>query len=227
MVMFRRIQGRGFTLIELLVVIAIIAILAAVLVPAVTGALLRGKATGMMSNAKQIHQALFAKSTEDIYITTASTYPRKGSMNAISNTYPNSTEFFKWIVTGNVMNVSFAFFAGPGIAAARGKDANNFEEENNAFSVTANMTDRTDDELPFIMTRNVSLNKLDEEFVQGGKLKLAMEPRDEQPFGDKALVFVTKGGSAYSLTGTQIKPDVATNLFLRAGTNTLDILKPY
>jgi prepilin-type N-terminal cleavage/methylation domain-containing protein len=45
----------AFTLIELLVVISIIAILASLTVPAVTGALVRGQSTQLLSNMKQLH----------------------------------------------------------------------------------------------------------------------------------------------------------------------------
>ena len=68
---------RGFTLIELLVVIMVIGILASLLVPAVTGALQKGKDTKSASNLRQIGLALngYASDNNNYYPTAHSVVP--------------------------------------------------------------------------------------------------------------------------------------------------------
>ena len=214
----RKFTRPGFTLIELLVVIAIIAILAAVLTPAVTQALLRGKAMGIASNARSMYQSIFAKEISDAaYISTSISFPKKGALNPGLNTFPFSTDYFRHVVTSEIMNVSFSFFAAPGIPAASGKtvaDAVNFTDLNNAWCVTADVTDRSPEDLPFIFTRNLNIQTLNEGPVDGTGVKLAREGDDVNPFGEKAFVFVTKGGSSYALLAESIKPANFTNLFV-------------
>jgi prepilin-type N-terminal cleavage/methylation domain-containing protein len=228
--MLRRVKMRAFTLIELLVVIAILAILATFLIPAVTGALLKGKVIGLVANGKSIHQALFAKSTEDVYVTTASSWPNKGSLNVQSNSYPDSTEFFRMVVTSGIMNVSFSYFAAPEIPSAQGKNVQTFKEENNAWDVTAGMNDGSDEEIPFLMTRNLQIDNMNKPIISGSTLLIGSEqggdPRTLKPFGAKAFVFVTKGGSGFGLSGPQMQPNVVTNLFQQS-TNDLKILRPW
>ena len=54
----------AFTLVEMLVVIAIIATIAAFALPAITGALTRGQLAQAVSNARQVHLATFAMTTD-------------------------------------------------------------------------------------------------------------------------------------------------------------------
>src|SRR5947208_14601853 len=54
----------AFTLVEMLVVIAIIATIAAFALPAITGALVRGQLAQAVSNARQVHLATFAMTTD-------------------------------------------------------------------------------------------------------------------------------------------------------------------
>jgi prepilin-type N-terminal cleavage/methylation domain-containing protein len=212
---FRKVKG--FTLVELLVVIGIIAILIAILTPALTKAYLRGKATGLASNARSMYLSAFARETTlGVYISQAS-YPRAGTLLAVSNIFPNSTEYFKWAVTSGVFDVSFSFFAGPGISAAQGRDPNKFSEANNAWCVVADMNDSAPVDAPFMFTRNLNIARLSDSLTDGNGPLLARTVDSEFPFGTKAFVFCTKGGSSFSLTDELLKNENFTNLFIVTG----------
>lgn len=222
---FIRKIARGFTLIELLVVIAIIAILAAVLTPAVTQALLRGKAMGLASNARSMYQSIFAKEISDAaYISTGVSFPKYNASPTTANEFKDSTDYFINVVTAEIMNVSFSFFAAPGIPSAKGKDPTAFKPENNAWCISAGLTDKSAEDVPFIFTRNMSIKKLSDATVASGKPKLG-ESGFENPFGDKAFVFATKGGSSYALLADSLKVDNFTSLFVTVGASN-DVLRP-
>lgn len=169
----------GFTLIELLVVIAIISILAALLFPAVQGALLRARATGVMSNGKELYKAMFADMTDPTKLASsqlAFKYPN-------NTDYANSTEYFVYLVTAKVISVNCAFFAAPGLKAE--PDHTKFKAENNAWCVVANYNEASEDQLPLFFTKNCTLTALD------GKPAL---DATANPFGDKVMVSIAKGG---------------------------------
>ena len=213
---------RAFTLIELLVVIAIIAILAAILVPAVSDALLRGRMTQVMSNGKNMYTALFAKEMEDAVFMRAAPYPNSGNTNM---TFLNSTDFFRWVVTGGVMNVSMSFFAAPGVPPAN--DSTNFADANNAWCAVAGVSESTADGTPLLFTRNLNITGLgDTDVKAGGNIANVMPTtskygsHENTPFLDKGMVVVFKGGAALSLR----QKDVVENFNKVGGTNA--VLRP-
>ena len=146
----RKLWRSGFTLIELLVVISIIAILAAVLTPAVTDALTRGKMTGTMNNGRSIYLSLFAKDTEDPVFQSGSPFPKfTGGAGAMY--FANSTDYWKYVITNSVMNVDFSFFSAPGSSAHQGHQSGRFTEANNAWCITADVSDGTADGTPLCL----------------------------------------------------------------------------
>lgn len=206
-------KKRGFTLIELLVVIAIIAILAAVLTPTVTDALTRGKMTGTLANGRSIHQALFAKDIEDPIFQTGSPYPKSGSG---PGAFANSTAFWINVVTAGIMRVDFSFFSAPGITPVKGTNASLFTANNNAWCITADITDASVDVTPLLFTRNININQLN----SNPNFDYASQITENPPFGRKGLPTVLKGGS-----GLVFKPDNINNNFFPGGTNQV-VLRP-
>ncbi len=200
---------RGFTLIELLVVIAIIAILAAILVPAVSDALLRGRLTQVMANGKNIYTALFADEMGGAVLMKIAPYPRSGGSDASKRQFGNSTDFLRGVVTNGIMNVDFWFFAAPNVVPAQGGATNaaNFEAENNAWSVVADIGEATPDGTPLLFTRNLNIDSIDD--VSASADIATLMPKtigtdDNTPFGDKAMVVTYKGGASLALRSSEV-----------------------
>lgn len=176
---------KGFTLVELLVVIAIIAVLAALLFPAVQGVLLRGRATGVLNNGRQLYTALFASITDPGAIAGGSAlafqYPRDEDWN-------DSTEYFTFLVTNAIISVNFDFFAAPGVPPADPPDDEGaFTSDNNAWCMVADLRERDSDSVPLFFTRNLSMSTLGEDPTLD---------EDEHPFQSRLMISVSKGGGA-------------------------------
>ncbi len=220
----RKIKLSGFTLVELLVVIAIIALLVAIVFPAISNALLKGRVTTTSVNARNIHQSIIAKSVSDVYFSSETPFPT-------GTRFIDSTKYFTYLVTGSVMNVSWSFFAPPGVASA--KTQAEFESplgERNGWCVV-NDAENLPETAPFIFTRNLGGTGATPytTLIPPANLNNAF---GGQPFINRGFAFVTRGGAAFALVGDDVS-DIArfNGLFITTasvGTSNLNnqVLRP-
>jgi prepilin-type N-terminal cleavage/methylation domain-containing protein len=191
----------GFTLIELLVVIAIIAILAGLLFPAIQRALSNGRQTATVSNGRGIYQALLAADvTGDILPRTTGDDP-----------FDNSTDYFKHAVSNMYLEVTFEYFGAYGLPRSMGLDPDDFEADNNAWCIVADIGDSTHATTPVLFSRNLDISSMDED------LEDALT--EEAPFGKRGVAIIRKDGSASFVLAKDLEqmfnPAEVSNVVLR------------
>ncbi|MEM7393578.1 MAG: hypothetical protein AAF492_14630 [Verrucomicrobiota bacterium] len=192
-----------------------------VMLPDTSSASYRQRPTALAAKARSIHQAVFSRTTEEIYITSESVWPS-------SSDFKSSEEFFHVMVTGGHINVGWDFFAGPGVPVA--KDAEDFlAGGHNIWCVTADLTDRTAETIPFVFTKNLTIETLGDPDLYAvnvaGVSKRLGGKKFKRTLDDKGFIFATRGGSGFMLfkdqllVGTEERPGPFRQLF--------DVTNPY
>lgn len=202
----------AFTLIEMLVVIAIIATIAAFALPAITGALTRGQLTQAVSNARQVHLATFAMSTDGtqtgdakygwpgdlaasteptVQITTVSQFVQR----LVDNDYLKPGDLKVFATAGiTPWNGRYIAPASPGSSGSLQPPFNGVS--NCAFKIYQ-VKESDGANVIFLATRN---------FTYSDNPAVAISTAPGVPFGDKGFVIFHKGGD-----GTYYKRQQATS----------------
>lgn len=193
-------KSKGFTLVELLVVIAIIALLVALVFPAINLTLLRGRVAATSVEGRNIYQAITGRVVMDIYQSVSVAFPD-------GETFSTSTEYFDFLVTNQVLDVAYSFFAAPGVTPARTRqefiDATGDETAagaRNAWCIVDD-SERIPETAPLLFTTNLrgydNLNQdidvTDDDTFRG------------HPFQNRGFAFVTRGGASFSLVGDDLR----------------------
>ena len=202
----------AFTLVEMLVVIAIIATIAAFALPAITGALVRGQLAQAVSNARQVHLATFAMTTDGTQTGDAKyAWPGDLAANTTDATVTVTTvgDFVTRLVDNDYLKAGdLKIFAAPGVTPWTGTytkpaDATSKGSFSPAFSGSTNcafkiykVTDRDPGNTIFLATKNFSYSSNSNTAISS----------TATPFGDKGFVIFHKGGD-----GTFYKKQQATN----------------
>lgn len=192
----------GFTLIELLVVIAIIAILASMLYPSIHEAIVRSHMIETLNNGRSVHQAMLSAEMDRQTV-------RPKSSGSFA--FATSTEYFRWLITNNVLDASFHIFSAYGLPSYAGLDASRFSSTQNAWCVTADIDDATRSLTPVLFTKNLNLARLSDPADTG--------LTDDVPYGTRGVIVVAKDNSANTRRREELhdyfNPAGETNLVLR------------
>ena len=169
----------------------ILGLATAIVLPAVDKATASAEQVQTVANGANIYKAAFAAQMQSLVLGgDQPVWPSKGQ-------YRTSTEYFRELVASGTLNVTYDFFAAPGLPPARSSDPRDFKAENNAWRMVLGLDDAPEG-TPFLFTRNYEPDAL-----CAGDDPIVLN--DEPPFGTNGLVVVLKGGSAYFLKGDQLR----------------------
>ena len=208
----KKVSKKGFTLVELLVVIGILGILMGALFPVISSAMLSSNLSTMSMQGRKIIVGI-VQANIDRQGKQDPLWPKDKDENSsdegdqdIASKCGTATEYFQALfnmdkyggtdwepaVDGELLSSLW----GCGVPGMSGQT---LEKKNIAWCMVKNVQDETQDFIPVLVTRNVTVSEIDSklsDFTGKDENKVTLGAANSTPFSDKGFVLVRKSGAA-------------------------------
>lgn len=208
----KKVSKKGFTLVELLVVIGILGILMGALFPVISSAMLSANLNTMSIQGRKLITGI-VQANIDRQGKQDPLWPKDQDENStdegdqdIASKCSTATDYFKALfnmdkygstewepaVDGELLSALW----GCGVPGMSGQT---LEKKNIAWCIVKNVQDETQDFIPVLVTRNVTVSELNSklsDFTGKDENKVTLGSANSTPFSDKGFVLVRKSGAA-------------------------------
>lgn len=205
----------GFSILGALALIAFTIVALFIYVPWITTPIETSPRTRMIANGTSIYKLVFAEIADvqaELYGGSMLALPQsKRNETTPELHFTNSTDYFVYLVTNDILPVNWSYFAGHKIKSASGKsNPGTFKSENNAWNAVTDLN-VDDSGTPFLISRNLKEERL---------LTTSEKPTVEgPPYDNDQIIVIRIGGSGEALKKRDIlweniNPTRAENIIL-------------